>query len=120
MKGDDSTSAVKYGTPVTLTVQSPLKEALIYSPVQPGDIGNRNAFRTFRFAGIGVGAGAKTFFVHLFHHVQHTGLAFCLTLGNNARCDTFAETKSMAEEFLQAATQAPQPIQAAASMAISA
>src|SRR5688572_2272424 len=34
--------------------------------------------------------------------------------GNKARCVTFAETKSIAEEFLHAATQAPQPIHAAA------
>ena len=43
-----------------------------------------------------------------------------LPCGNTARCDTFAETKSMAEAFLHAATQAPQPMHAAASMAVSA
>src|SRR5579859_362929 len=43
-----------------------------------------------------------------------------LPCGNNARCDTFADTKSSAELFLQAATQAPQPIQAAAAKAVSA
>src|ERR1051325_3207002 len=40
--------------------------------------------------------------------------------GNSASCDIFAETKSMAEEFLQEATQAPQPMQAAAAKASSA
>ena len=37
--------------------------------------------------------------------------------GKIARCETLAETKSMADAFLQAATHAPQPMQAAASMA---
>src|SRR6186713_325593 len=40
--------------------------------------------------------------------------------GNKARCVTFAETKSIAEEFLHAATQAPQPIHAAAAKEVSA
>ncbi len=40
--------------------------------------------------------------------------------GSRASCETLAETKSMAEAFGQAATQAPQPMQAAASMARSA
>jgi hypothetical protein len=34
--------------------------------------------------------------------------------GNSAKCETFAETNNSADEFLQAATHAPQPIQAAA------
>src|ERR1700744_2566509 len=33
--------------------------------------------------------------------------------GNKASCDTLADTNSIAEAFLQAATQAPQPIQVA-------
>src|SRR5512146_1376532 len=40
--------------------------------------------------------------------------------GNSANCDTLAETNSMAEAFLQAATHAPQPMQVAASNALSA
>ena len=40
--------------------------------------------------------------------------------GSRARCETFAPTKSIAEAFWQAATQAPQPMHAAASMARSA
>ena len=40
--------------------------------------------------------------------------------GRRERCETLAATKSMAEEFLHAATQAPQPMQAAASKARSA
>ena len=40
--------------------------------------------------------------------------------GNKASWDTLAATKSIAEEFLQVAAQAPQPMQAAASIASSA
>src|SRR5690606_17096177 len=40
--------------------------------------------------------------------------------GNKAYCDILADTNSMAEEFLQAATQAPQPMQVADSNASSA
>src|SRR5204863_3759493 len=40
--------------------------------------------------------------------------------GNKARCDTLAPTNSMALLFLQAATQAPQPIHMAAAKASSA
>ncbi len=40
--------------------------------------------------------------------------------GRRESCAIFAETKSIAEPFLQAATQAPQPIQLAESMASSA
>src|SRR5690606_11682606 len=45
--------------------------------------------------------------------------ASTLPCGRRANWLTLAETKCMADPFLQAATQAPQPIQAAASMAIS-
>ncbi len=40
--------------------------------------------------------------------------------GNRLRWETLAETNNMAEAFLQAATHAPQPMQAAASIASSA
>ena len=40
--------------------------------------------------------------------------------GNSRRCETFAATKSIAEAFLHAATHAPHPMQAAASIAGSA
>src|SRR5690606_17337939 len=40
--------------------------------------------------------------------------------GNSASCETLALTKSIADEFLHAATQAPHPMQAAASKALSA
>ena len=43
-----------------------------------------------------------------------------LPCGNSAICETLAPTNSMADAFLQAATQAPQPMQAAASIALSA
>src|ERR1035441_8120875 len=39
-----------------------------------------------------------------------------LPWGSRLRWETLAATKSMAEAFLQTATQAPQPIQAAASI----
>src|SRR5688572_609424 len=47
-------------------------------------------------------------------------VASTLPCGNKAYCDTFAPTKSIAEPFLQLATQAPHPIHAAASKALSA
>ena len=47
-------------------------------------------------------------------------LASTLPCGNNASCETFAATNSIAEEFLHVATQAPHPIHAAASIASSA
>src|ERR1035437_6017763 len=59
-------------------------------------------------------------------------LSICLTMlstrpsfsalpcGNRLRWETFAATKSMADAFLQTATQAPQPMQAAASIESSA
>src|ERR1044072_1327247 len=40
-----------------------------------------------------------------------------LPCGRRFRCETLAETKSIADAFLQAATQAPHPMQAAASIA---
>src|SRR6185437_758371 len=40
--------------------------------------------------------------------------------GSKLSCETLADTNNIAELFLQAATQAPQPIQAAASKASSA
>ena len=40
--------------------------------------------------------------------------------GSRANCDTFADTNNIADEFLQEATQAPQPIHVAASKALSA
>src|SRR5690554_3340616 len=46
-------------------------------------------------------------------------VASTLPCGNRATCETFAETYSIAEAFLQEATQAPHPIQAAASKDLS-
>ena len=40
--------------------------------------------------------------------------------GNNANCETLAPTKSIADEFLHAATHAPHPIHVAASNDVSA
>ena len=47
-------------------------------------------------------------------------LASTCPCGNNASCDTLADTKSIADAFLHAATQAPQPMHAAAAKASSA
>ncbi len=47
-------------------------------------------------------------------------LASILPCGNKASCETLAETNNIADEFLQAATHAPHPMQAAASNALSA
>ena len=51
-----------------------MRESLIFQfggkefAVQPGDVGDRDPFRTFRFAGAGVGAGPESEFVHLSDH----------------------------------------------------
>ena len=47
-------------------------------------------------------------------------LALILPCGSNAYCEILALTNRLAEAFLQAATHAPQPIQAAAAKADSA
>ncbi len=49
--------------------------------VQAGDVGERDALRTFGGAGTGVGAVAESEFVHLFHHGACTACAFDLALG---------------------------------------
>ena len=74
-----------------------------------------------RFAFVGVRAITETFRVHLPHHFQHPRLVRSgAPCGKNARCETFAAVKSMADAFGQAAAQAPQPMHAAASIARSA
>src|SRR5699024_7312517 len=88
--------------------------------VQTGDMRNGNALGAFRFAGTRVGAASEAEFVHL----GIIALARCnvstLPCGSLASDETRAATNSMAEPFLQVATQAPQPIHAAASMLSSA
>ena len=46
--------------------------------------------------------------------------ASTLPCGKSARCEILADVNNIADEFLQVATQAPQPIQVAASNALSA
>src|SRR5690554_5652816 len=76
--------------------------------------------------------GHSTSQAPMFEQFPKPSSSICLTIfktrsrasglpwGSNASCDTFAETYNIADEFLQAATQAPQPIHAAASKALSA
>ncbi len=80
-----------------------------------------DALGTLSGAGTGVGAVAESEFVHLGNHGQSASVTLHSALGKAGElCAIFAETKSIAEPFLQAATQAPQPIQLAESMASSA
>ena len=69
----------------------------------------------------GVCTVTKTFQIHLMYHVQHAlfRLAGC-PCGSNENWLIFADANNIAEEFLHVATQAPQPIQVAASNALSA
>jgi hypothetical protein len=54
------------------------------------------------------------------HHAQHPGPAFGLACGSIPRWVILAAVNGMAEPLGQAATQAPHPIQVAASKASSA
>jgi hypothetical protein len=73
---------------------------------------------TLDFTSTCISTVPKSFGIHLRYHVQYTISSFNFTLWQSAYCDTLAETNSIAEEFLQDATQAPQPIQVAASISI--
>ena len=75
---------------------------------------------TNRFAFISVGAIAEAFRIHRRTIFRTRLLRSGCPWGKKARCETFAAVKSMADAFGQAAAQAPQPMQAAASMARSA
>lgn len=103
-----------------------MRESLVFQfggkefAVQPGDVGDRDSFRTFRFAGAGVGASPESEFVHLGDHRFGAAAASTRPCGSLANDETRAATNSIAEPFLQVATQAPQPMQAAASMLSSA
>ena len=67
-----------------------------------------------------IGAASKRFRVHLRHHPQRAQSRSGWPCGSNPRCAIFAPVNSAAEAFGHAATHAPQPMQAAASMARSA
>lgn len=112
---------------------APQKSAIliVLFPVSPKQCSNplsvesRNVlpldeFRAFGLAGIGVGAAAKAQLVHLADHFVTRSAASIWPCGNKAKWLTLAPTNSIALAFLQAATQAPQPMQDAASMAMSA
>ena len=71
-------------------------------PVEAGDVLDAYTLWTLEFAGTCVGAASGR------------------PWGSNASELTLAATNSIAEPFLQVATQAPQPTQAAASMLFSA
>jgi len=67
-----------------------------------------------------VGGSCRTLAPHGRHHVQRSLVALRLARGSALRCVTLAEVNSMAAALGHAATQAPQPIHAAASNAVSA
>jgi hypothetical protein len=83
--------------------------------VQTGDIGNRLVLGALSLASAGIGAVAKSELFHLGHHVLGDDERLGATWGSRASWLTLELTKSMAEPFLQAATQAPQPMQVAQS-----
>ena len=56
----------------------------------------------------------------MIHHAMARCLRSGCPCGSKANCDTLAPTNNIADEFLHAATQAPQPMQVAASNASSA
>ncbi len=81
----------------------------------------RDVLGAYRLALVVVRAVAKAFGVHLRDHLAHAvARAPAAPCGKSARCAILAEVNSAAEAFGQAATQAPQPMQAAASKAESA
>jgi hypothetical protein len=63
---------------------------------------------------------AEEFGFHRGHHADGPLVALRLTLGRELRWVSLAEVKSIAAAFGQAATHASQPVQAAASNAVSA
>ena len=77
--------------------------------------------RANRFAFIRVGAIAETLPHPSLATICSTRrVAFRLPCGSKARCETFAEVNNIADAFGHAATHAPQPMHAAASIARSA
>ena len=77
---------------------------------------NGNLLGALGLAGSRVGAVAEAQFVHLGDHRLGAARTLDTALGSLASDDTRAATKSMAEPFLHVAAQAPQPMQAAASI----
>src|SRR5437870_7678707 len=89
-------------------------------PIQPRNEIDRDLLGARRHAFAVVRARPEPLRVHLRHQVHHPGGALGLTLGSSPRCDTLAATNNIAEALGQAATQAPHPMHAAASIARSA
>ena len=86
--------------------------------VQAADRGQRDALGADRGALAGVGAAAEPGLVHVRDHVAAPGVSRSgWPCGSRPRWVTLAAVNSIAEPFGQAATQAPQPMQAAASNA---
>ncbi len=75
---------------------------------------------TFSCASTGVGAVSESEFVHLCYHGAYATVFLHLSLREERKLAHLADTKSMADPFLQAATHAPQPMQLAESIASSA
>jgi len=91
------------------------------NPVHPGDEMEADFLRANGFARARDRAVSKTLGIHGGDHVRHPPVFFDFALRQQAEVrETFAATKSIALAFLQAATQAPQPMHCAASMARSA
>ena len=89
-----------------------------YVPVVAGDDIELDALRADRRALADVGAAAEALGVVLVDHAERAGAALGLALRQQSpRWATFAAVNSIAEAFGQAATHAPQPMQAAASIA---
>lgn len=84
--------------------------------VQARDVRDRNRLGALGLAGTRVGAVAEAQLVHLGDHRLGAACTLTRPCGSLASDDTRAATKSIAEPFLQVAAQAPQPMQAAASI----
>ena len=88
--------------------------------VQASDVADRDTLWTFGFASTSVCTVTEAQFVHLSQHSLSTASSFYLTLWQQCQLAYLSRSNNIAEPFLQAAAQAPQPIHAAASIASSA
>jgi len=97
------------------------KERSVVFPIHASDVEHRDLLRAFHLACFRIAAVAESLSIHLCHHSYDTLSCLDFALGEyKARCTILAAVNRAALEFLQVATQAPQPIQAAASKAASA
>ena len=88
--------------------------------VEAGNVAQRNVLGTFGCACACVCAVTKSEFVHLPDHCAGTACAFHLTLRQECELAYLGADKKHCRAVLQAATQAPQPIHVAESIATSA